>query len=59
METPPVFLPGKSHGQRRLAGYSLGVTRVDLATKPPPPSKSVKVKNITILKKIALVTLII
>ena len=23
METPPVFLPGKSHGQRRLAGYSL------------------------------------
>ena len=19
---PPVFLPGKSHGQRRLAGYS-------------------------------------
>ena len=23
METPPVFLPGKSHGQRRLAGNSL------------------------------------
>ena len=36
-----------------------GVTRVNLAAKPPPPSKSVKVKNITILKKIALVTLII
>ena len=23
MATPPVFLPGKSHGQRSLAGYSL------------------------------------
>ena len=23
MEMPPVFLPGKSHGQRRLADYSL------------------------------------
>ena len=22
METPPVFLPGKSHRQRRLVGYS-------------------------------------
>jgi len=22
MTTPPVFLPGKSHGQRSLAGYS-------------------------------------
>ena len=22
MEPTPVFLPGKSHGQRRLAGYS-------------------------------------
>ena len=35
----PVFLPRESHGQRSLAGYSHGVTRVghDLATKPPPP----------------------
>ena len=34
----PVFLPGKAHGQRRLAGYvHEEVTRVrhDLATKPP------------------------
>ena len=23
MATTPVFLPGKSHGQRRLEGYSL------------------------------------
>ena len=22
MATPPVFLPGESHGQRRLAGYT-------------------------------------
>ena len=35
----PVFLPGKSHGLRSLAGYTVhGVARVrhDLATKPPP-----------------------
>ena len=35
-----VFLPGKSHGQRNLVGYSpWGRKRVihDLATKPPPP----------------------
>ena len=32
----PVFLPGKSHGQRSLVGYSLFGQRVghDLATKP-------------------------
>ena len=41
-QSTPVFLPGKSHGQRSLAGYSPGVTRVGhcLATKqtlPPPP----------------------
>ena len=30
----PVFLPGKSHGQRSLAGYSpLGRKQLDLATK--------------------------
>ena len=23
MQSPPVFLPGESHGQRRLVGYSL------------------------------------
>ena len=35
----PVFLPGISHGQRSLAGYSSWGHRVgpDLATKPPPP----------------------
>ena len=33
----PVFLPGKSHGQRSLVG-SMGSQRVrhNLATKPPP-----------------------
>ena len=33
--TTPVFLPGKSHGQRSLAGYSYGIMRVgrNLATK--------------------------
>ena len=37
---PPVFLPGKSHGQRSLSGYSpQGCKRVrhDLVTKRPPP----------------------
>ena len=36
-QSTPVFLPGKSHGQRGLAGYSLWGCRVghDLATKPP------------------------
>ena len=35
----PVFLPGKSHGQRNLVGYSPRDHRVghDLATRPPPP----------------------
>ena len=38
-QSTPVFLPGKSHGQRTLTGYSPWVARVrhDLATKPPPP----------------------
>ena len=33
----PVFLPGKSYGQRSLVGSVHGVTRVrhDLVTKPP------------------------
>ena len=38
----PVFLPGKSHGQRRLVGYSpLGRKRVgkDLATKQQKPKQ--------------------
>ena len=42
MQPTPVFLPGKSHGQRSLVGYSpYGCERVrhDLATKPPPPIK--------------------
>ena len=35
----PIFLDGKSHGQRSLVGYQHGVARVghDLATEPPPP----------------------
>ena len=37
----PVFLPGRSHGQRSLIGYSPwgcnARVRYDLATKPPPP----------------------
>ena len=36
----PVFLPGESHGQRILVGYSpQGFERAghDIATKPPPP----------------------
>ena len=35
----PVFLPGKSHGQRSLAGYSPWGRKVghDWAAKPPPP----------------------
>ena len=35
----PVFMPGKSHGQRSLAGYSPWDWKVrqNLATKPPSP----------------------
>ena len=35
----PVFLPGESHGQRSLVGYSPWVRRVrhDWVPKPPPP----------------------
>ena len=35
MTTQSVFLPGKSHGQRSLVGYSYVVAKVrhDLATK--------------------------
>ena len=35
MATHSSFLPGKSHGQRSLTGYSPSITRVkqDLATK--------------------------
>ena len=38
MQSTPVFLPGKSHGQRSQA-IVLGVARVrhDFGTKPPPP----------------------
>ena len=40
-QSTPGFLPGKSHGQRSLAGYSPWVTRVrhDSVTTPPPPPK--------------------
>ena len=39
MQPTPVFLPGESHGQRCLAGYSPWghEVRHDLVTKPPPP----------------------
>ena len=35
LQPTPVFLPGKSHGQRSLVGYSLRVAqkRSDLVTK--------------------------
>ena len=39
-QPPPVFLPGKSHGQSSMAGFSpQGCKRVrhDLVTKRPPP----------------------
>ena len=29
----PIFLPGKSHGQRSLAGYSPGVTEPDMTER--------------------------
>ena len=42
-----VFLPGESHGQRSLAGYSPWVPRVrhNLVIKPPPPPPSVFVSR--------------
>ena len=42
MQPTPVFLPGKSHGQRRLVGLqSMGLQRVghDLGTKQQTPSQ--------------------
>ena len=37
-QPPPVFLPGKSHGQRSLVGYGpQGLKKSDIMTKPPPP----------------------
>ena len=39
----PVFLPGVSHGQRSLAGYSpWGCKSHDLMTTPPPPRRDRK-----------------
>ena len=40
LQPTPVSLPGESHGQRSLAGYS-GITKVehDLATQPPTKRK--------------------
>ena len=40
----PVFLPGKSHGQRSPSGYkSMGSQEGHgLATKPPPPPKDIR-----------------
>ena len=39
MATHSVFLPGESHGQKSLVGYSPWITSVghDLVTKPPSP----------------------
>ena len=39
MSTHPVFLPGKTYGQRNLWPTAHQVSRVghNLATKPPPP----------------------
>jgi len=31
----PVFLPGESHGQSSLVGYSPSGPELDIATKPP------------------------
>ena len=39
-EPTPVFLPGKSHGQRSLMGYSPWGHEESDVTKPPPPSPS-------------------
>ena len=38
-QATPIFLPGKSHGQRSLEATVQGGSRVkrDLVTKPPPP----------------------
>ena len=47
LQPTPVFLPGKSYEQRRLAGYSswhCKIIRHDLATKPPPVSEVVSTK---------------
>ena len=39
----PIFLPGKSNGQRSLVGYNPWSTRVghDLANKPPPKVRTI------------------
>ena len=34
MDPPPVFLPGQSHGQRSLAGYSPWGVKEDMAEHP-------------------------
>ena len=46
-QSTPVFMRGKSHGQRSLAGYSPWgrKSRTRLATKPPPPSPKTKMVN--------------
>ena len=49
METTLVFLPGKSHEQRSLVGYSPWGCRVqyDLETKPPPPGINIYLYEIS------------
>ena len=41
----PVFLPGKSHGQRSLAGYSPRVTESDMTEHTRDLAYDLKVKN--------------
>ena len=36
-KTPPVFLPGKAHGRRSLAGYSSGVTEPNTTERQSLP----------------------
>ena len=46
-QSTPVFLPGKSHGQRSLVGYNPQghkKVRQDLVTKPPPLTPEAKNK---------------
>ena len=46
----PAFLPGKSHGQRSLAGYGPWGCKSynDFVTKPPPPLVSEHTKKLVI-----------
>ena len=50
----PGFLPGESHGQRSLAGYSPWgrKSRTRQLTKPPPPSLAAQlIKNLPAMQE--------